>query len=69
MCKDQSNYDVDFKLNAINLIKEKGLSISQASGDLGVPKSNVHKWIKAYQQGNGAKAIPGKGSLGQQMNS
>jgi transposase len=57
------SYDIEFKLNAINLIKEKGLSISQASRDLGVPKSNLHKWIRGYGNGNTANAFPGKGKL------
>ena len=42
----QSNYDIEFKINAVNLIKEQRLSISQTSRDLGVPKSTLHKWIK-----------------------
>lgn len=56
-------YDVEFKVNAVNLIKEKGLSVSQVSRDLGVPKSNLHKWMKALEQSSLAQAFPGKGHV------
>jgi transposase len=56
----QRNYDIEFKSNAVNLIKERELSISQVSRDLGVPKSTLHKWIKASDL---AVICPGKGYL------
>ena len=55
----QSNYDIEFKINAVNLIKEQRLSISQTSRDLGVPKSTLHKWIKLEQAGDLTVICPG----------
>lgn len=42
-------FDKEFKLNAVKLIREKGLSIRQASDDLGVGKSTLDRWVRELQ--------------------
>ena len=53
-------YDKEFKLNAINLFLEKGLSYKQISDELGIPQSTLIGWMKAYNK-NKNNAFPGKG--------
>lgn len=61
------HYDLEFKLNAIQLAKEakqQGISVSQTSRNLGVSKSMLHKWIKASEPDSvTTNAFPGKGHL------
>jgi transposase len=37
----------EFKLEAVRLIKERGVSYAQASHDLGVHQSQLRSWVKA----------------------
>lgn len=56
-------YDVEFKRSAVKLVKEQGLSLLQASQDLGVAKSTLYKWLMAIEKHGVEKAFPGKGYL------
>lgn len=56
-------YDLEFKLNAVKLIKEQKLSILQVSKDLGIAKSTIHKWVTALAKYPPQQAFPGKGYL------
>lgn len=55
-------YDIEFKINAVRLVSEQGLTVSQASSDLGVGLSTLERWISEHKQ-HGAAAFPGKGKL------
>ena len=59
-------YDIEFKRSAIQLIKDKSLSLLKASEDLGVAKSTLHKWLSAAEKHGIDKAFPGKGYLHQE---
>ena len=41
-------YSLEYKLEAVKLICEKGLSARQVADDLGVEISNVRRWVKQY---------------------
>jgi transposase len=56
-------YDLDFKLNAVKLIKEQKLTVLQVSKDLGVAKSTLHKWATTLDHHLPQQAFPGKGHL------
>lgn len=43
-------FSEEFKSEAIKLVKQQGLSVSQVASDLNVGKSTLEKWIK--QLGN-----------------
>ena len=58
--RSMRKYDKEFKLNAINLFLEKGLSYKQISDELGIPQSTLIGWMKAYNK-NKNNAFPGKG--------
>ncbi len=41
-------YSLEYKLEAVKLICEKGLSARQVAEDLGVEVSNIRRWKKQY---------------------
>jgi len=58
----RKQYDREFKINAIKLVLEQGMSTQQVSEDLGVGYSTLGKWISDYQQ-DPKHAFPGKGYM------
>ena len=52
----------EFKLEAIRLVRERGVSVSQASRDLGIHLNLLQRWIKAFEQ-DPAQAFPGQGQM------
>jgi transposase len=55
-------FDLEFKMNAVSLATDQGLTVKQVSQDLGVGLSTLERWISEYRQ-HGAAAFPGKGHL------
>jgi len=43
---ERRKFTREFKLEAVRLIKERGVSYAQASGDLGVHQSQLRSWVK-----------------------
>jgi transposase len=59
----KKRFDKDFKLNAVRLVHEQGLSIKQVSSDLGIGLSTLQRWsIEARKYGH-QNAFPGSGYL------
>lgn len=51
-------FSQEFKEQAVKLVTEQGLSVGQASSDLGVGESTLSKWVGDYRQNNqGAKEM------------
>ena len=44
---ERRKFTREFKLEAVRLIKERGVSYAQASLDLGVHQSQLRSWVKA----------------------
>ncbi len=55
-------HTAEFKIAAVRLVTERGLSVAQAARDLGVDRSLLTKW-KHELAGKGEGAFPGKGRL------
>ena len=55
-------YDLEFKINAVRLATEQGLTVKQVSQDLGVGLSTLERWITEHRK-HGTAAFPGKGHL------
>ena len=55
-------HTAEFKLEAVRLVTEKGISVSQAARDLGVDRSLLGKWKRELAE-HGEQAFPGKGRL------
>ena len=50
----------EFKLEAVKLIRERGVAVAQASRDLGVHQTVLRNWVKAFAD-DPAQAFPGNG--------
>ena len=52
----------EFKLEAVKLVKERGVSIAQASRDLGVHENVLRKWVRDVAA-DPVHAFPGQGQV------
>ncbi|MEA3139058.1 MAG: putative transposase [Gammaproteobacteria bacterium] len=43
------HFNREFKLEAVKLVKERGVSVSQAARDLGIGASVVGRWVREIQ--------------------
>lgn len=66
MSEKRRSYDKEFKLSAVKMITEGGMSLMQVSRDLGVNENSLHKWKKDYLSDQ-QNAFPGKGHLKQEQ--
>jgi len=62
MGNHRRSYSREFKLEAVHLVTKGGLSLAQASRDLGVQESVLGRWKKQLAE-DPAEAFPGKGRL------
>lgn len=44
-------YPMEFKVDAVKLLEEKGYTVSEAANSLGIPQANFTKWRKQYREG------------------
>ena len=59
---ERRKFTREYKLEAVKLIKERGVAVSQASQDLGVHQTVLRSWLKAYGD-DPVQAFPGHGQL------
>jgi transposase len=59
---ERRTYSREFKLEAVKLIEERGVSVAQASRDLGVHENVLRKWKQAVK-GDPQWAFPGNGQM------
>ena len=52
----------EFKLEAVRLIRDRGVSVAQASVDLSVHQSQLRNWVKALAA-DPQQAFPGQGQM------
>ena len=57
-----SRYDKAFKKQAIEMVKNKGISVADTSEKLGVHIKTMYRWLDEFKQ-DGKDAFPGKGNL------
>lgn len=62
MGKKNKHYSREFKLEAVRLVSEDGISVAQAARDLGVAQSVLWRWKKQFSD-DPEHAFPGKGRL------
>jgi len=55
-------YDKEFKLSAVKMVLDGGMSVARISRDLGINENSLHKWKKAYLNDQ-QNAFPGKGKM------
>ncbi len=59
---EKRRFSREFKVEAVKLITERGVSVAQASRDLGVHATVLRNWVKAVTD-DPAHAFPGHGQL------
>lgn len=59
---DRRKYSQEFKLDAINLVKEQGYSRAAASRSLSINANMLSRWIKEHEKAQG-QAFRGNGKL------
>jgi transposase len=52
----------EFKVEAVRLVKERGVSVAHAARDLDVHENVLRKWVKEVAAGP-AQAFPGQGQM------
>ena len=52
----------EFKVEAVRLIKDRGVSVAQASRDLDMHENVLRKWVREFGA-DPAQAFPGQGQL------
>ncbi len=52
----------EFKLEAVRLIRDRGVSVAQASRDLGVHENLLRQWSRDFEADPG-QAFPGQGQM------
>ncbi len=57
---ERRKFTREFKLEAVKLIKERGVSYAEAAADLGVAHSVLRNWVKAFA-GDPEQSFPGHG--------
>ncbi len=51
MSKKRRKYSDEFKIEAVKLVTEQGLSIADAARDLGFNRAVLGRWKRTYEQG------------------
>ena len=59
---EKRKFSREFKIEAVRLIIERGVSVPQASRDLDVHATGLRKWVKAFSA-DPKEAFPGKGQM------
>jgi transposase len=59
---ERRKFTREFKLEAVRLIKDRGVSYVQASQDLGVHTSQLRDWVKKFAE-DPQHAFPGHGQM------
>jgi transposase len=54
------SFTVEFKHEAVKLVRERGMTVAQAARDLGLHENVLRKWVRDAKA-NGAAAFPGRG--------
>jgi len=59
---ERRQYSREFKLEAIRLVTERGVTVAQAARELDVHENMLRKWVRIYRQ-DADNAFPGQGVL------
>ena len=59
---ERRKFTREFKLEAVRLIRERGVSYTQASSDLAVHQSQLRDWVKKFAA-DPQQAFPGQGQM------
>jgi transposase len=60
--KERRQFTREFKLEAVKLVRERRVSVAQASRDLGVHANVIRKWVRDFEA-DPKQAFPGQGQM------
>lgn len=58
--EQRRKFSKEFKLEAVNMVLGRGVSIAQVARDLGVNQNVISRWVREFRQGE-QHAFPGHG--------
>ena len=61
--KTRRTFTPEYKLQAVQLVAQKGFSYAEAARQLGLRDTQIRAWKKQFDA-EGAKAFPGRGNRG-----
>jgi len=56
------SFSREFKIEAVRLVRERGVSVAQAARDLDVHQNVIRKWVKQLED-DPRQAFPGQGHM------
>ena len=59
---ERRQFTREFKVEAVRLIRDRGVSYAQASQDLGVHPTQLRNWVKQFAD-DAQHAFPGQGQM------
>ncbi len=59
---ERRSFSREFKIEAVRLVRERGVSVAQASRDLDVHENLLRKWVKDFAD-DPREAFPGHGRM------
>ena len=59
---ERKRHGREFKLEAVKLVRERGVSVAQAARDLDVHENVLRKWVKEFAA-DPQHAFPGQGQM------
>ena len=62
MASKRRSFSREFKLEAVSMVTEGGVSIAQAARNLGISENSLWRWKKEFEE-DPDHAFPGKGHL------
>ena len=62
MSRERRTFSREFKIEAVRLVRDQGVSVTQVSRDLGVAYSVLRRWVEQFTS-EPDQAFPGKGRV------
>ena len=59
---ERRRFSREFKLEAVKLVRERGVTVAQAARDLDVHENVLHKWVREFAA-DPQQAFPGQGQM------
>jgi transposase len=59
---ERRRFSREFKLEAVKLVRQRGVAVAQASRDLDVHENVLRKWVKEFAD-DPQNAFPGQGQM------
>ena len=59
---ERRKFTREFKIEAVRLVKQRGVSVAQAARDLDVHENVLRKWVKEFGS-DPAQSFPGHGQM------